>query len=191
MQSVKEDTMTLSKLVFDPFYDDTSLPLRRSTTSQAGYRVGVIGCSVADVIRSAGGWLCDRAMAGWDVNVGLADDADIRPLRILGVQTVAADRMFASVTNGCWKSALAVSAQALTARAGARRVVVAAMERGIEVTVWGEAESDRHADNVVHRLSVAARAFKACALAAESLDQIAVTPTENYRPLTACSRVHR
>ena len=37
------------------------------------YRLDVVAGSVVDVVRFAGGWLFDRAMAGWDVSVLLTD----------------------------------------------------------------------------------------------------------------------
>src|SRR3546814_1101974 len=33
------------------------------------YRLDVVAPTVAEVVRNAGGWLVDRAMAGWDVTV--------------------------------------------------------------------------------------------------------------------------
>ncbi|MGA8547342.1 MAG: hypothetical protein WB785_19075, partial [Mycobacterium sp.] len=50
------------------------------------YRLDVVAANVADVVRFAGGWLFDRAMAGWDVTVLLVDHPDERPLQILGAQ---------------------------------------------------------------------------------------------------------
>ena len=49
------------------------------------YRLDVLASSVSDVVRSAGGWLFDRAMAGWEVNLLIADPPDARPLQILGI----------------------------------------------------------------------------------------------------------
>jgi hypothetical protein len=43
------------------------------------YQLYVIAADVADVLQSVGGWLFDRSMAGWDVNVLLAKD-HIRPV---------------------------------------------------------------------------------------------------------------
>src|SRR5258708_23635754 len=51
------------------------------------YQLNVIAADVADVVQSIGGWLFDRSMAGWDVNVLLASHNDTRPLQILGVRT--------------------------------------------------------------------------------------------------------
>ncbi|MGV0599364.1 hypothetical protein A5776_12300 [Mycolicibacterium elephantis] len=40
---------------------------------------------VADLISVAGGWLCDRALAGWTVTVWVPDRDHIESLSILGV----------------------------------------------------------------------------------------------------------
>ena len=51
-----------------------------------------------------------------------------------------------------------------------------------EVTLWGDAcqaELDRCVEPVRHRLSLAARAFKAHALAAAGTSDVAVGPTES------------
>ncbi len=49
------------------------------------YRLDVVAASAVDAVHSAGGWLYDRAMAGWEVTVLLPQSCDSRPLRILGV----------------------------------------------------------------------------------------------------------
>src|SRR3974377_1817445 len=49
-------------------------------------RLPVVAPGVVDVVQFAGGWLFDRAMAGWDVTVLLADHSDCRPLHILGAR---------------------------------------------------------------------------------------------------------
>jgi len=48
------------------------------------YRLDVVAADVVDVVKFAGGWLFDRAMAGWDVTVLVADHPNDRPLQILG-----------------------------------------------------------------------------------------------------------
>ena len=57
---------------------------RRSIWPCMRPRLTVLAPSVVEVVRSAGGWLFDRAMAGWDVTVITSDHSDSRPLRILG-----------------------------------------------------------------------------------------------------------
>ncbi|MDA4110563.1 MAG: hypothetical protein GX610_08225 [Rhodococcus sp.] len=86
---------------------------------------------VAELISVAGGWLCDRAMAGWTVTVWVPDRDHVRSLSVLGV----------------------------TARDSAAPTDVPA--------VYGPPPGDvacLQPDIVRHRVSVAARAFKARAL---------------------------
>jgi hypothetical protein len=47
---------------------------------------------VGELVDLAGGWMCDRILAGWDVNVTVSEPRDLRPLRILGVPLVAQQR---------------------------------------------------------------------------------------------------
>ena len=64
------------------------------------YRLDVVAADVADVVKFAGGWLFDRAMAGWDVTVLVADHPDERPLQILGVQIVDLEYALATAGDG-------------------------------------------------------------------------------------------
>lgn len=147
------------------------------------YRLDVIACDVDDVVESAGGWLFDRAMAGWDVNLHLADPSDTRPLRILGIRTCPLGSV-ESVMKSPGTQAIAVAAQVCNTDAHVRENVVSALRRGLtEVTLWGDPwPPDFHgAEAVQHPLSMAARAFKAHALAAAALPTGAVTATEAFR----------
>ena len=160
------------------------------------YQLNVVASTTEDVVRSAGGWLCDRARAGWDVNVLVADCGDPRPLMILGATALDLDDGFLSMVRttsgvGAW----AVTADLLRADTRVRGEVLRVLKHGLaEVTVWGEqwpAALGRQADSVQHRLSSAARAFKSHALVAADASTDAVTPTEtlfrigtgSFRPL--------
>ena len=44
------------------------------------YQLNVVAGTTEDVVRSAGGWLFDRARAGWDVNVMVVKGGAPRPL---------------------------------------------------------------------------------------------------------------
>src|SRR5215208_5723706 len=62
-------------------------PIDRLTASAGRvlrYQLNDVAATTEDVVESAGGWLCDRAKAGWDVNVLVAEGVDPRPLTILG-----------------------------------------------------------------------------------------------------------
>jgi hypothetical protein len=52
------------------------------------HRLYVAASNAIDLISIAGGWLADRALAGWDVTGFIANHHDGRPLRILGVDAV-------------------------------------------------------------------------------------------------------
>jgi hypothetical protein len=160
------------------------------------YQLSVAGLNTADVVQSAGGWLCDRARAGWDVNVFVTDPCDQLSLTILGATTLRLDGDFCSVIRGMSHGgALAVSADLLSSDSRVRSGVVNALKRGLtDVTVWGTrwpAELGRQADPVRYRVSSAARAFKLHALVAADLSADGVTATEplfrigsgSFRPL--------
>ena len=147
------------------------------------YRLDVIASNADDVVRSAGGWLFDRAMGGWDVNLLITDPSDARPLRILGIRTCSPDSA-ESVMKSPRTQAIAVAADVFNTDARVRETVVAAMERGhTEVTLWGDTwPPDFHGTEAVqHRLSSAARAFKTQALAAAALPAGSITATESFR----------
>ena len=138
------------------------------------YRLDVVAASVVDVVRFAGGWLFDRAMAGWDVTVLLADLADCpddRPLQILGAQTLDLEDALAHRSETRPRpQALAAAADLFGCDSRVRQGVLQALDHGVtEVTLWGEtwpAELDDSVGLVQHRLSMAAQIFKAQALAA-------------------------
>lgn len=135
------------------------------------YRLDVATASLADVIRNAGGWLVDRVMAGWDVTVLISgDDADMRPLQILGVQTGDLDTAMQMWDDRPHPQTVAVAADLFVSDARVRKGVLGALDQGLtEVTLWGRSwpqQLDRTVDVVQHELSAAARAFKVQALAA-------------------------
>jgi hypothetical protein len=152
------------------------------------YRLDVVASSVIDVVRFAGGWLFDRAMAGWDVTVlitDLADHPDDRPLQILGAQTLDLEYALASVETRPRPQALAAAADLVGCDSRVRQGVLQALDHGVtEVTLWGEtwpAELDDSVGLVQHRLSMAARIFKGQALAAAAVPVGSIGHTETFR----------
>jgi hypothetical protein len=149
------------------------------------YRLDVVAASVVDVVRFAGGWLFDRAMAGWDVTVLLADPADDRPLQILGAQTMDLEHALASVDTRPRPQALAAAADLFGCDSQVRQGVLQALDHGVtEVTLWGQtwpAELDDSVGLVQHRLSSAAQIFKGQALAAAAVQLGSIDPTETFR----------
>jgi hypothetical protein len=129
------------------------------------YELDVIGVDAADVVRSAGGWLVDRVMAGWDVQVTLTREGDLRPLQILGLRIgERRDQPVALAVAG----GLSVQVQTALNRGGA------------EVMVW-DADRLTGLEPVRYVLSSAARAFKAQALAAVGLDLSELHSAEVFR----------
>jgi hypothetical protein len=158
------------------------------------YRLDVVAASTVDVVQSAGGWLYDRVMAGWEVTVLLPHSCDSRSLRILGVRTSELQTRFASTPTGLTSQSLAVSAEAFTADARVRGRVLKSLDNGLtEVALWGDGWPlgvNRATARAHHVLSAAARTFKGYALAAAGIPCNPVDPTEPLLCDTAtCSRV--
>ncbi|HME49152.1 hypothetical protein [Mycobacterium sp.] len=149
------------------------------------YRLDVVAPSVPEAVVFAGGWLFDRVMAGWDVTVLVADGSDDRPLQILGVETLDLEHALASWGRRPRPQSLAVATDLFDRDSRVRFGVRRALDHGAtEVTLWGKrwpAELTKSIDSVQHRLSAAARAFKAQALAAAAVRDVAVEPTETFR----------
>lgn len=155
------------------------------------YQLDVLATSVTDVVNCAGGWLFDRAMAGWDVTVLARDHHDIRPLQILGVQVM--DLEAAMVGPPRSPAALGVATELYLTnelvRSGVRKVI---RNPHLDVTLWGEVwplELDRGLSSARHELSSAARIFKAHALLAAEAPTRAVGPVETFRTATPKHRL--
>jgi hypothetical protein len=158
------------------------------------YRLDVVAASVVDVVRFAGGWLFDRAMAGWDVTVLVADHPDVRPLQILGARILDLEDALAAVESRPRPQALAAAADLFGCDSRVRQGVLQALDHGVtEVTLWGEtwpAELDENVGLVQHRLSRAAQMFKGRALAAAAVPDSPIDDTETFRSgLLACPSV--
>jgi len=149
------------------------------------YRLDVVASDVADVVRFAGGWLFDRAMAGWDVTVLVADHPDERPLEILGVQILDLEYALAAAWHRPPPQTLATAADLFDCDPRVRQGVLQALDHGAtEVTLWGRTwpvELDGQVGLVEHRLSAAAQAFKGQALEAAGLSGVDVGRIEVFR----------
>ena len=158
----------------------TAARATRSDGECLRYRLDVVAASAADVVQSAGGWLYDRVMAGWEVTALVPHGYDTRPLRILGVQASDADPRFALA--GSTSQSLAVSAEAFTADARVRDKVLESLnDRLTEVALWGDGWPlgvNRAMTRAQHVLSAAARRFKGYALAATGIPCASVDLTE-------------
>jgi hypothetical protein len=149
------------------------------------YRLDVVAPTVLDAVRFAGGWVYDRVKAGWDVTVLIGGEEDVRPLEILGAQVRDLESVLASWEERPHPQTVAVAGDLFAVDSRVRGHVLNALDQGAtEVTLWGEslpAELDDSVDSVHHRLSAAARAFKAQALAAANHPEPVVGGTETFR----------
>ena len=147
------------------------------------HRIDVFAGSTADVVQSAGGWLYDRAMAGWEIAVLLPHGCDGRPLRILGARIADHESgLEADFMEGAPPQSLAVSADAFAADPYLQDEVRKALDdRWTEVALWGDGWPlgvNRGMTRVQHTLSAAARVFKGHALAAAGIRCDSIDPTE-------------
>ena len=107
------------------------------------YRLDIVASSVADVVTFAGGWMFDRVMAGWDVTVLIAGGEDVRPIHILGADTLDLETALAMWAQRPHPHTLAVSADLFARDSRIRRGVLEALEHGTtEVTSVGGVVAD-------------------------------------------------
>ena len=91
-------------------------PARARASTVLRHEMTVVASGVADVVASAGGWLYDRRMAGWKVNVLVADRAGERALRILGADVLDLSGDLEAITDDPDRAAtLAVAADVYAA----------------------------------------------------------------------------
>lgn len=143
----------------------------------------VVAPDPVEAVRFAGGWLFDRALAGWDVHVLTEDGADSRPLRILGARPLDLESALTSPVRGPRPAAIAVAAELYESDTRIRRLVRAALDDGVsDCRLWSDRWAAVDGEGAVrHRLSTAARAFKAQALAAVAGPVDADGTTETFR----------
>jgi hypothetical protein len=148
----------------------------------SGYRIVVVASSISPVVEAAGGFLCDRVRAGWDVSVLLAGPCDARPLAILGVSVLRAPdpdvgSLMRPLPHG---TTVLVGADLLGNDPDARESLARAARQGCGPVIWGRpahAEVGAGLAEVHHELSPAAMAFKAHALCAAGSSGV-VEPVE-------------
>jgi hypothetical protein len=149
------------------------------------YRIAVFAPNVPDLVTAAGGWLYDQAAAGWRVTVHAADVADHRPLTILGAEVVNSQAPMANEPDNSSPQIIAFAAESYRRDAWVRQSVQEMPNNGItHIMMWGDtppAETKRLLNPVEHRLSIAARAFKAHARVAADAVSDEVSFTEMLR----------
>ncbi|MBF6171041.1 hypothetical protein [Nocardia blacklockiae] len=146
-----------------------------------------MAADVADAVASTGGWLFDRAIAGWQVTV-LVATPDARALRILGAEI----RGLYDIPDTSRRPhnrrphTLALSAALCARDPRAHAYMTTALhDQGADVLWWGDGAApawSRRSAPVVHRFSVAARAFKYAALTAAGLPDLSSVPTRPSGP---------
>lgn len=149
------------------------------------YRLDVVAATVIDAVESAGGLICDRTIAGWDVSVILAEQPDRLPLQILGANVIDLQEALNSGETGPFPHTVAAAADLLGSDSRVRRGVSRLLaDRSVEVMLWGEPRNARLGSRrfllAEHRLSLAARAFKARALAAAATPAPSIELSEKF-----------
>jgi hypothetical protein len=136
--------------------------------SSGPFRLDVIAANTLDAVASAGGFLCDRALAGWHVRVFLPSLSDLRSLQILGAAAILLDHTSSDCEWPDPTSALTVSAELFETNATVRQFVTGALRGDREITLWGSPPKaiSSQLEPVQHHISTAARAFKSHALTA-------------------------
>jgi hypothetical protein len=158
-----------------------SMTRRRARASTVlRHEMTVVASDVADVVASAGGWLFDRRMAGWQVNVLVSDRIGERALRILGADVLDLSGDLEAITEDPDRAAtLAVAAAVYSVDERVRRFVSTSDRSRAEVALWGDVGTLTETVSAVdYRLTAAARAFKAHALQAAGMSSDSVGPTE-------------
>ncbi|MFE6862051.1 hypothetical protein [Nocardia sp. NPDC057668] len=149
------------------------------------YRVAVGARNPAEVVRFAGGWLFDRVHAGWDVTVVVSEHGDPRPLQILGANVLHLDDCLAWATYDTWPHLLVLDTALFDTDPRVLSIVMATVDTGrSDVMLWGDVvpdEMSRRMGPVSHRLSSAAKAFKARACTAAAVPAAEVDQEESFR----------
>ncbi|WP_424749649.1 hypothetical protein [Mycobacterium sp.] len=147
-------------------------------------RINIVAPTVVEVVKHAGGWVFDRMMAGWHVVVIVGELVDDRPLRILGAKSLSFETAVRSHLLCEHPQSLAVPTDLFETDSQVRSWVLKALEHGLtQVALWGRSCPPELSDNVdigQHRLTTAARAFKAQALVAAGVADVSVADTENF-----------
>lgn len=147
-------------------------------------RIHIVAPSVVDVVKHAGGWVFDRVTAGWHVVVIVGELVDDRPLRILGANSLSLETAMSSNRLCGHPQSLAVPTELFETDSRVRNWVLKALEHRLtQVALWGRSCPPELSDNVdfgQHRLTTAARAFKAQALVAAGVGDVPVDDTEDF-----------
>lgn len=144
------------------------------------YRVLAIATDLDDLLWFAGGWMFDRASAGWTVDVVVTSQhSDHRPLTILGANPIHLTAI-TSPSESTPPLEVLIAVSSVHREGLSRDYAREAFDRGNpDITIWGAIRDTDSAPlrTVTHHLSPAARAFKIQALlaAGRRVDTVAST----------------
>lgn len=129
------------------------------------YRLDVLARGVADIVTHIGGWLIDRALAGWALRAVLAGrPGEVRALRILGLRDADIHVGLAPLEWSPPPKVLAVETNFFDANESVRGAVLDLMrESSTTVMFWGDDAPQQiglRLQAVTHHLTHAAAAFK-------------------------------
>ncbi|MGV0746001.1 hypothetical protein [Mycolicibacterium sp. XJ870] len=144
----------------------------------------VVAPDVAELVTVAGGWLFDRAMAGWDVTALVNEGSDVRPLRILGVGAAELESVSSADGPAIAPRAISIGGHYYSSDPRMRELIRRIADGGAtELTVWGcvcPADLSASLLPVNYESTSAARVFKKHALAAVGCLDPAVEPNESF-----------
>ncbi|MFC8526529.1 hypothetical protein [Nocardia sp. NPDC057227] len=142
------------------------------------YRLVVVAPDVAEVVHHLGGWLFDMRASGWEVIVPVSDPAAVRPLEILGAVPLDLEHWPAAAVREIRPDVLAIAVDSY------RSDLVPPLGGGHSETVlWGglpPEELGYRMRPARHRVSVAGRAFKSCAVRASGARVSGDSCTETF-----------
>ena len=147
------------------------------------HRLAVVGCGPIDIVRAAGGVIVDRLREGWDAVALLTEEADHRPLRILGAEAINIDSERAEQVKTEVPHAMLIANELMRDNASVQQWVLQVLEESLTSMA---AFSDSWSGSVDaaypmrHRLSRSARIFKAEALRAAHASEETITETELF-----------
>ena len=149
------------------------------------YRLDVLTPNLTDVLAEAGGWIIDRALAGWAVTIiciGPGSPGEDRLGKILGAEIAGRE----ALTDGNRFRPYGIALPAALYRADncARDYIAASLaHQATEICLFGtgrRAPTDDTFQSISHRISTAARAFKAHSLAAAYLPNDGLPANEYF-----------
>ncbi|MQY28879.1 hypothetical protein [Nocardia aurantia] len=160
--------------------------------SELRYRLAIVAPTPAAVVEYLGGWVFDQVLAGWDTTVFVPTAADPRPLSILGAELAELPCDAPPPAPEARPHAVAVATELFEIDPRVHKSALATLTSGrSDLTFWGPGRPAELGAVLAQRdfvPSLAARAFKARALAAAGLDRSAGAAERRYTKPPAVGR---